>query len=909
MAGTPFSTPVAPVAGFSPQQLQAFNEVGANQGYAQPYINTAANYFSPAGAQGFLNPYTANVTANLQDIFGQQNVQNTGALTQAAGGVGADRIAVGQSELAKQQGLAAGQTYANLYGNAANLAQSAGFGTANLGTAGQNAAFQGAQMLLGTGGLQQQEQQAQLNAPYQNVLQQIAWPYQNAQFLAGITGALAPGLGGTTTGQGTTTYPGPSWLGTIAGLGMTGAGVYGLGNQQGWWGSGKGSGGGGQAPSARGGRIHPYASGGATDDADMVPAVSGDPFLRMVEARNLQSAGADAPGGGPIRLPTGVNAQPIDAEPQSIVPQGGVPAIQPRIPQLNLSTPAPSGGGKGSGLGDVLSTGLKVASMFRRGGAAHPYSEAEHMDDGGVPVSPNDRVAQAWDNANRWNTQGAGLIPGDAHTPDLLAAAPDVPLPRARPDISAAAPPAEDADLPPSATPTAGLPDDAPSNPYAPPNARQSLANSPWMPLITAGLGTLAAAGSRDARGLPISPAAAIGAGGLQGVKTLESQRAAEQKQESIDQAARRLDQVAQFHRDQYTKMTPYQQAEIGTRQYAQTHMTPYQEAEASKPFVVGQNALGLNVYGRRLPNGQIVDAATGQPITDKNTAAPKNTDDEAALPPTSTPTATGDIRDESVLREVDPKMAATIRAIDEGRTSIASVPLKMRGQVLNLVNAYDPSWDQTTWAARNRMQSDLAPNGNSGKLLLAVNQLLPHLKVASDKAAALDNGNFPAANAVTNWLLTQAGDPRVTSFNTVREVAALDAARLLRGSGAMAEADINNWRELLASSGSPRQLQENIGLLSDELIGARVSSIEHSYRMIMRKDPPSLVSDEAKDALAAIQKRRPKAPGEAAPAAQQPAPAPTAAAPAPAAVPPTRVRQNGHTYERQQDGSYRAVD
>ena len=62
-ANLPFAIPQAPVAGFSPDQLAAFQTVRNAQGTAQPYINTAANYFSPDGAQAFYNPMAANVTA------------------------------------------------------------------------------------------------------------------------------------------------------------------------------------------------------------------------------------------------------------------------------------------------------------------------------------------------------------------------------------------------------------------------------------------------------------------------------------------------------------------------------------------------------------------------------------------------------------------------------------------------------------------------------------------------------------------------------------------------------------------------------------------------------------------------------------------------------------------------------
>src|SRR5882724_2682150 len=133
-AQLPFNIPQAPVAGFSQDQQAAFGNINNAQGMAQPYINQAQQYFSPQGAQSFLNPYASNVLAGLKDVFGQQASQNTGQLTQAAGGVGADRIAVGQAQLANQQGLAAGQTLSGLYGQAVQQAQGAAYGTAALGS-------------------------------------------------------------------------------------------------------------------------------------------------------------------------------------------------------------------------------------------------------------------------------------------------------------------------------------------------------------------------------------------------------------------------------------------------------------------------------------------------------------------------------------------------------------------------------------------------------------------------------------------------------------------------------------------------------------------------------------------------------------------------------------------------------
>jgi len=363
----PFNIPQAPVAGFTPDQLAAFQTVNNAQGMAQPYINQANNYFQQSttpNVNQFLNPYASAVTNQLNNVFGQQMSQTTGQLTQAAGGVGADRIAVGQSELANQQGLAAGQTLAGLYAPALSASlqeqsalQGAGYGTAALGSMAENAALTGAQAQLGTGGLQQQLAQAQLNAPYQQQVLQAQFPYQQANFLAGITGALAPGLGGTTYGYGTTTTPGPSSLSQILGLGLAGAG--GLGglsqNTPGGLAAYNPFG----SPSYGGGNIYSGDAYGGSGSSPLPGLTSADYGIGFAK-------GGDVPD------------DPIDIRQSGAIPVGNIPHANAPMPSLNLNPPTQSGGGgKGAGniLGDIGSI-AKIGAMFAKDGGA---ISSEHM--------------------------------------------------------------------------------------------------------------------------------------------------------------------------------------------------------------------------------------------------------------------------------------------------------------------------------------------------------------------------------------------------------------------------------------------------------------------------------------------------------------------------------------------------
>lgn len=245
-------------------QIPAMAQQAANS--ANAMYQQSARPLTAADINQYLNPYINNVTANLNEVFGQQNRDVTGGLTQAAGGVGASRIAVGQAELARQQGLAAGQTYAGIYQNALNAAeqqrqmqQSAASGMAQTGLAAANAiqnAGTGYGSLINTnignqasllgqefgyGSAQQATNQNALNALYTQQQQQVAFPYQVAQFVAGLGLPTAQAFGGSNTytqgsaghqtgsqqGLVTTTQPAPSPFSQIAGIGTALLGAFG----------------------------------------------------------------------------------------------------------------------------------------------------------------------------------------------------------------------------------------------------------------------------------------------------------------------------------------------------------------------------------------------------------------------------------------------------------------------------------------------------------------------------------------------------------------------------------------------------------------------------------------------------------------------------------------------------------
>lgn len=257
-----YSGPI--VAGLSGDQASGITGVQNAQGIANPFINTASTafsnattplwggvqQFSPSNVQQYASPYTQDVLntteASEANTDAQQQQQLTGSAI-SSGAWGGDRAGVAQGILGGQQALANNQTNANienqgyqtalgefnqqqgaqLGANEANswLNSQAGFGYGNLGSEAQNTSLTGANALLGVGGIEQAQQQSQLNVPYEQFLQQQAYPFQTTGWLSGITEGTGSAAGGTST---STSATNPSTLSTLLGLGTSGLGIAGL---------------------------------------------------------------------------------------------------------------------------------------------------------------------------------------------------------------------------------------------------------------------------------------------------------------------------------------------------------------------------------------------------------------------------------------------------------------------------------------------------------------------------------------------------------------------------------------------------------------------------------------------------------------------------------------------------------
>jgi hypothetical protein len=218
------------VAGQDPLQLQAQQAALAGIGGYQPYLQSAAASAGPTGYQQFMSPYQQEVigtTLQEYDIQAQKGAQGVPAAAIAAGAFGGGREGVQRAEYqsASDRNRAAlqAQLLQQGFGQAQGLAQQNIANQLQLGQAQQGFLGQDVGALSTLGGINQAQNQAQLQAQQQLLQAQSQQPLGAAQaYGSGIMGLISGYPGQTTQAI----QPTPSPLQTILGAGSTLAGIY-----------------------------------------------------------------------------------------------------------------------------------------------------------------------------------------------------------------------------------------------------------------------------------------------------------------------------------------------------------------------------------------------------------------------------------------------------------------------------------------------------------------------------------------------------------------------------------------------------------------------------------------------------------------------------------------------------------
>lgn len=307
------------------QELETQEGLQANTGLSAASLGQSATT-----SQAQLGAQTGLSEANL----GQTAAQEEAALEESSG---SQNLGI----LTGQQGTQLGAEEANAW-----LNSQAGFGEASLGTEAQNTNLTDISSLLQSGGLEQSEEQENLDVPYEEFEAQQAYPFQTTNFLSGIAEGTGSAAGGTGTSTATSD---PSILSGITGAAESGLGIAGLTGgfgSSGWLtsllgGSGAaaatdaaaGIGGaaeggdalaalgdlGSLAFAARGGAIHGRAKGGIAGDNDNEP-----PHYERRTGTHGGITGHYDGGGDIVNVPIPTARPNLPTDPTPDIPAGGI---------------------------------------------------------------------------------------------------------------------------------------------------------------------------------------------------------------------------------------------------------------------------------------------------------------------------------------------------------------------------------------------------------------------------------------------------------------------------------------------------------------------------------------------------------------------------------------------------------
>lgn len=301
---------------------------------------------------------------------------------------------------------------------------------------------------------------------------------------------------------------------------------------------------------------------------------------------------------------------------------------------------------------------------------------------------------------------------------------------------------------------------------------------------------------------------------------------------------------------------------------------------------------------------------STGATVTPVQSGPTGSAVDTGTAPGSGTPDKKADAGNSSRLPmpTVDPdklnqapqEARGTLKMMLEGRmappTSFAmSKPYWQ--EMIGLANKIDPTFDETSWAARLATRKDFT-SGKSAVAITAMNTALGHADRLMNKMDALDNfgGIGTPLNAPVNAVKNFFGDDRQGRAVMVRDAMASEARKVFAATGGGGLKELENWEKNFDLSGSPEkmkgQVEEFVGLLD-----SRLGSLSEQYNrgMGVSSEPLRLLTPEARAAFERITGATPQ---NATGYQTGKAPANTPSTAAPSALPPENQRAIGRTYQ-----------
>ena len=146
---------------------------------------------------------------------------------------------------------------------------------------------------------------------------------------------------------------------------------------------------------------------------------------------------------------------------------------------------------------------------------------------------------------------------------------------------------------------------------------------------------------------------------------------------------------------------------------------------------------------------------------------------------------------------------------------------------VVARVGQMKPDYNAANFTSASSSLRDFT-SGQSSKVVNSLNTGIAHLNTLSNLSDALDNGNSPLFNKVSNLWKQQTGQPAPTNFNAAKQIVAAEVVKAISGSGG-GVADREEAQRVVDAANSPAQLKQAIGTVR-ELFAGQLHSRRNMY-------------------------------------------------------------------------------
>lgn len=182
-----------------------------------------------------------------------------------------------------------------------------------------------------------------------------------------------------------------------------------------------------------------------------------------------------------------------------------------------------------------------------------------------------------------------------------------------------------------------------------------------------------------------------------------------------------------------------------------------------------------------------------------------------------------------------DGKPTADVESMAQGIAAGKLPPMsgfalaKPAGQaIMARVQEINPTYDAGDYAAKNQALKGFS-TGKEGTALRSFNVANDHLDTLTQMATALDNGNAPLINKLTNAWAQQTGGAAPTNFDAVKEIVGKEVVKaIVAGGGGVGERQ--EMSDLLDKANSPAQLNGAINHFKD-LMEAQKAGLKDQYQ------------------------------------------------------------------------------